>query len=226
MINNDAEILFASEALLQRLRPGDLDATLSSITRAAVEVLPQVQYASISMRHRRGTLDSYAVTDELLVQLDEKQVELQEGPCYETTTSDAYVVSANLGADERYPHYGPVAVRAGIRSQAAIRLFENPKAVGALNLYSRQVGALDHIETVSRLFSHHAAVALSYSIEVKTLREAVQSRTRIGQAVGIVMERYKIPEPQAFAFLARLSQSRNVKLRHIADQMINATTER
>jgi AmiR/NasT family two-component response regulator len=117
-------------------------------------------------------------------------------------------------------------VQAGIRSQAAIRLFESSKTVGALNLYGRQVGALDHIETVSRLFSHHAAVALSYSIEVKTLGEAVQSRTRIGQAVGIVLERYKIPEAQAFALLARLAQSRNVKLRHIADQMIDASTEK
>ena len=101
-------------------------------------------------------------------------------------------------------------------------MFENNRTAGRLNLYSRHVGALDDVETVSRLFSHQAAVALSYSIEVTTLREAVQTRTRIGEAVGIVMERYKIPEQRAFAFLTRLSQTRNVKLRHIADEMIKA----
>jgi hypothetical protein len=224
MSTQEAEILFASQALLQRLTPGDLDATLGSITRAAVEVLPQVHYASMTMRHRDGTLDSYALTDDLLGDLDERQHQLQEGPCYDATTDAAYIFSGDLRADERYPRYGPAAVAAGIRSQAAIRLFENNRTAGALNLYSQQVGALDHMETVSRLFSHQAAVALSYSIEVKTLREAVQSRTRIGQAVGIVMERYQIPEQQAFSFLTRLSQTRNVKLRYIADQLIEANT--
>ncbi|HEX8488697.1 MAG TPA: GAF and ANTAR domain-containing protein [Propionibacteriaceae bacterium] len=219
----NAEILFASQALLQRLTPGDLDATLDRITRAAVEVLPQVQFASISMRLRDGTLDSYALTDGLIGDLDEQQYQLQEGLCYDAATSDAYVMSGNLAADERYPQYGPVAVRAGIRSQAAIRLFNTPKMAAGLNLYSRHVGALGKVETVSRLFSHQATVALSYSIEIKTLREAVQTRTRIGQAVGIVMERYQMPEQRAFAFLTRVSQDRNVKLRHIADQLIDAT---
>jgi GAF domain-containing protein len=224
MPTEEAEILFASQALLQRLTPGDLDATLQSITRAAVEVLPQVQYSSITMRHRDGTLDSYALTDDLLAELDEQQFKLQEGPCYDATTHESYVAVSDLGADERYPNYGAVAVRAGIRSQAGIRLFENSRTAGGLNLYSRQVGALENLQTVSRLFSHQAAVALAYSIEVKTLKEAVQTRTRIGQAVGIVMERYKIPEQQAFAFLTRLSQTRNVKLRNIADEMIQANS--
>jgi hypothetical protein len=219
----DADILFASQALLQRLTPGDLDDTLDRITRAAVEVLPQVQYASISMRHRNGILDSYALTDDLIGDLDEQQYQLQEGPCYDAASSDAYVLAGNLASDERYPQYGPVAVRAGVRSQAAIRLFDSPRMAAGLNLYSRQVGALGQAKTVSRLFSHQAAVALSYSIEIKTLREAVQTRTRIGQAVGIVMERYEIPEQRAFAFLTRMSQDRNVKLRHIADQLIEAT---
>ena len=225
MPTEQADILFASQALLRRLTPGDLDATLRSITRAAVEVLPQVQYSSISMRHRDGTLHSYALTDDLLADLDEQQNRLREGPCYDAITEDAYVMSGDLGADERYRHYGPVAVRAGIRSQAAIRLFENPKTAGSLNLYSRQVGALADVQMVTRLFSHQAAVALAYSVEITTLKEAVQSRTRIGQAVGIVMERYKIPEQQAFAFLTRMSQARNIKLRHIAAQLIKATAQ-
>jgi GAF domain-containing protein len=220
-----ADILFASQALLQRLTPGDLDATLRSITQAAVEVLPQVQYASLSVRHHDGTLQSYALTDDLLAELDEQQYQLREGPCYEATHSDAYVVADDLSADERFQRYGAVAVQAGIRSQAAVRLFQNAKSAGSLNLYSRQVGALAEGQTLSRLFSHQAAVALAYSIEVKTLREAVESRTRIGQAVGIVMERYKVPEQQAFAFLTRMSQTRNVKLRLIADQLIKANAQ-
>ena len=225
MLVEEADLLFGSQALLGRLAPGDLDATLDSITRAAVAVLPQVQYASITMRHPDGTLDTYAATNPVSADLDEQQYQLREGPCYDATTDGLYAVAGNLAADERYPRYGPVAVRAGIRSQVGIRLFENNRTAGGLNLYSRPVGALDQAHTMSRLFSHQAAIALAYSLEVTTLKEAVQTRTRIGQAVGIVMERYKIPEQQAFAFLTRLSQQRNIKIRHLADELINAVTQ-
>ena len=225
MATNEANILHASQALLQRLTPGDLDTTLSAITRAAVEVLPQVQYSSITMRHRDGTFESFAMTSELLSELDAKQLELQEGPCFDGATDEVFAMSPDVGADERYPNYGPVAAKAGIRSQAGLQLFNTNRTAGGLNLYSRQVGAFENLETISRLFAHQAAVALSYSIEVKTLREAVQTRTRIGQAVGVVMERYKIPEQQAFAFLTRLSQNRNVKLRVIADELVAAAPQ-
>lgn len=215
-------LLQASEALLQRLQPGDLDATLRNITDAAVDVLPQVHYSSITMRHPDGTLDSYALTDDLLQELDQHQFELQEGPCYDGTTNNPYAVSTDLMADDRYPRYGPIAARAGIRSQAGIRLFENKRTVGGLNLYSRSVGALDSVSDLSRLFTHHAAVALAYSVQIADLQQAARARGRIGQAVGIVMERYGIPEQRAFAFLTRLSQTRNVKLRLIAEEFIEA----
>jgi hypothetical protein len=222
MTYEESEILFASQSLLRRLAPGDLDATLASITAAAVEVLPQVQYASITMRHPDGTLDTYASTDTIAVDLDDQQYQMHEGPCYDATTTVSYTVVGNLAADKRYPHYGPVAARAGVRSQAAVRLFENKRTACGLNLYSRHVGALDEAQTMNQLFSHQAAIALAYSLEITTLKEAVHSRTRIGQAVGIVMERYKVPEQQAFAFLTRMSQNRNIKIRHLADQLIEA----
>ncbi|HET9873106.1 MAG TPA: GAF and ANTAR domain-containing protein [Propionibacteriaceae bacterium] len=222
MTSEDAEILDVSESLLHRLTPGDLDATLHSITHAAVAVLPDVHYSSITMRHTDGTLDSYAVTDKILVELDEHQFALKEGPCYDGATNDPFAVSADLQSDKRYPRYGPIAAEAGIHSQAGIRLFENNKTVGALNIFSRDVGAFENVSAVARLFSHQAAIALAYSIQIQGLNDALRTRTRIGQAVGIVMERYKIPEQQAFAFLTRLSQHRNVKLRLIADELIAA----
>jgi hypothetical protein len=220
------DILDAAQLLQQRLVPGDLESTLNSITRAAVDVLPGVDHASFSMRHPDGTLDSYAVTDEIIVQLDERQFELREGPCYDGATQNAFAVSADLLVDPRYPRYGPFAASLGIRTQAGVRLFENPKTVGALNLFGREVGALEDAEQLSRLFAHQAAVALAYSIEIQGLNDALRSRTRIGQAVGIIMERYKLPEQQAFAFLTRLSQQGNIKLRRIADELVAATNRR
>ena len=46
------------------------------------------------------------------------------------------------------------------------------------------------------------------------------SNRRIGMAVGILMERHRLTEEQAFDRLRDLSQRRNVKLRDLAEQMI------
>ena len=217
---DDNRLLDAARRMADGLSPSDLDHTLRQITSAAVEVLPNVQYSSITVRHADGRLVTAAPTDDLLLRIDAKQYELQEGPCYEAATETGFVISSNLGADERFPHYGPAAVDEGIRAQVGVRLFDTKNSQGALNLYSTHVGAFDDIETLSGLFAHQAGVAIAYAQHVENLEEAVKTRTTIGQAVGIVMERYKLDDERAFAFLARLSQQRNVKLRVVAEEII------
>jgi len=167
-----------------------------------------------------------APTDDLLLRVDATQYELREGPCYDAAVDAAYVIASNLGADERYPNYGPKAVEEGIRAQIGVRLFDARSSQGALNLYSTRVGAFDDLETLSGLFAHQAGVAIAYAHHVENLEEAVRTRTTIGQAVGIVMERYQLDDERAFAFLARLSQQRNVKLRLVAEELIADVTRR
>ncbi len=215
-------LLDTARRLSERLSPADLDGTLQQITAAAVEVLPEVQFASITIRHADGRLETSAPTDTFLFDLDKRQYELQEGPCYQAASEAAQLIAPNLAADERYPNYGPVAVGAGIRAQAGIRLFEGAKSTGALNLYSKNVGAFEDVESLGALFAHQAAVAIAYASEIRGLTEAVRTRTLIGQAVGIVMERYRLSDDRAFAFLTRLSQARNVKLRLVAQEMVEA----
>ena len=220
MVAMDVGILDTAQEMRKRLVPGDLEDTLQAITSAAVEVLPGVDHASLSMRRADGAAQSYAVTSEVIARLDERQFELREGPCYDGTTKDLFTVSADLEHDPRYPRFGPFAASLGIRSGAGIRLFDNPGTVGALNLFSQQVGALADAAALARVFSEQAAVALAYSVEIQGLRDALESRTRIGQAVGIIMERYELQDQQAFAFLTRLSQQGNIKLRRIAEEIV------
>lgn len=219
------DVLSRAGRLAQTLRPGDLDHTLRRITTAAVEVLPEVDSASITVRHTDGRLETIAPTEESLVELDAAQYSLQEGPCYETATDEAYVVSPDLASDPRWPEYTQAALQAGIRAQAGIGLFDAPRFQGALDLYSRQVGAFEDLGPLGQLFSHQAALAIGYAQEVSDLRQAILTRQRIGQAMGIVMERYHLTEDQAFAFLTRLSQTRNVKLRDLALELIGSAGE-
>lgn len=216
----ETDMLGTAEELRARLVPGDLDATLQAITTAAKDLVPGVQDASVSMRRSDGRLESYAMTGQTIALLDQRQSELREGPCYDTLAAASSVVSEDLLADQRYPRFGPVAAAHGIRALAGVRLFENAQTVGALNLYSREVGAFEDLGVLTRLFSSQAAVALAYSLEIEGLHEAMRSRALIGQAVGIVMERYQLSDQQAFAFLTRLSQHGNVKLRRVAEELI------
>lgn len=212
------ELLDHARRLLRELAPGDLDETLTRITAAAVEVLPEVSMASITIRHNDDRLETFAPTDQVLLQIDAAQYELREGPCYESATDEAYVASTDLAADERWPQYAEVALGADIRAQAGISLFDAPRFQGALNLYSRDVGAFEDLAPLGSLFSHQAAVVIGYAREISNLRRAIATRQEIGQAVGIVMERYSLSEDRAFAFLTRLSQSRNEKLNVIAKE--------
>ena len=213
----DDRILDASRRLAAALQPGDVDTTLANITAAAVEVLPDVQASSITVKHADGRLETVAATHDFLHDVDAAQYELQEGPCYEAAVDTVHITSPNLSADERFPRYAPVALRAGVRAQAGVRLFDTPSSTGALNLYSGQV--------LSQLVAHQSAVALDYARQVDQLQEAVRSRQLIGQAVGIVMERYSVDEARAFGFLTRLSNDQNLKLRLVADRLVQASVD-
>lgn len=217
----DEHLVETMRQLSRTLTPRALDETLSNITRAAVELLPVVEYASITVLHDDQRLETVAPTADLLLPLDAAQYELHEGPCYQAAQDSVHIISPDLAADQRFPKYASIAVASGIRAQAGLRLFDAPKANGALNLYARQPGAFEDFESLAALFAHHSATAIEYAREIDNLEEAVRTRTTIGQAIGIVMERYKMPEQRAFAFLARLSQSSNTKLRRIAQDIVD-----
>lgn len=219
----DSPLDIATE-LAKRLEPGDLDATLGRMAAAAVALIPQATYASITVRHG-DRLETVLASDERVSGIDRLQHTLHEGPCYDAATDVAQVTAPDLRNDPRFPGYGPLAVEAGIEAQAAFRLFEREGNQGALNLYSVERGAFADLEALVVLFQSQAAVAIAYAYEVTNLREALETRTTIGKAMGIVMQRYGLNDERAFAFLTRLSQHRNVKLRRIAEELVSEHAE-
>ena len=216
----------SAEELAATLTPVDLDHTLGRITAAAVEALPDVDYASITVRHEDGTLETVAPTDPTLCDLDTAQYELEEGPCYDAATVAGYVSSPDLESDPRFRHYAKHALAAGIRSQAGIRLFDAPASQAALNLYSRRVGSFNDFESLAALFTQQSAQVIEYAQEIQHLHEAARTRDLVGRAVGIAMERYGLPDHRAFALLTRLSQRHAVSLPEVAQAVMSASESR
>lgn len=223
----------AAEELARTLTSSDLDEALIGITSAAVDVLPEVDFASITIRHEDGRLRTVAATHAFLERLDAAQYQLQEGPCYSAGLKQPHVVSTDLANDERFPRYAEVAVTQGVRAQVGVRIFDAVSASGAVNLFSRTPGAFANadLDGLSELFAERSSELLSQAQdrrgrEVAALRDAASSHDVVGRAVGIAMERYGMTEPRAFALLARLAEHHGTDLAVVAGAMIRASQER
>jgi len=133
------------------------------------------------------------------------------------------LVVPHLRHDQRWPRFVPEAVKLGLRSQMAVKLYlDEEGTLGGLNLYSTATDELTAAaESLADLFAAHAAIALGHARERENLNTAMHSRKTIGQAIGIVMERYDVSEDAAFGFLVRASQAGNLKLREVAQALVD-----
>jgi hypothetical protein len=204
--------------------PMDLDETLKLITRSASDTIPGVIEASISVTTREGRIETLAPTGPLVIRADHLQYELHEGPCMDAALEQPIVVVGDLATDPRWPDFGPKAATLGFGSQVAFQFRAEPHTRGALNLYAQEVDAIDQDAVhLGSMFASQVAVAMGWARQDETLNEALATRNVIGQAVGIVMERYRLDSDRAFAFLVRLSQTGNTKLRVVATALVDQT---
>lgn len=199
------------------------EAALETLARAAASNIPGADFVSITVHHPGQSLRTVAATDPLAEQADALQYELREGPCYAAVTSQRIVLVNDLASSAGFPRYGPKAAELGVRAQAGIQLVRDGERAG-LNLYARSPRAFDpDTAVISELFATQTAALLGYAEQVEQLSEALQTRTDIGTAVGILMERYGIDRHRAFAFLSRNSQNRNIKIKVLAEHIIDGT---
>lgn len=207
--------------------PGDLSSTLDAIVRSAENALPGVDHVGISMVHGGGAIETMAGTDQLVWELDAAQYELREGPCYDALSQADVLVANELQQDQRWPRYVPRAAEHGVTAQMGLRLFVEEETVGGLNLYSTEVDHFDpDVQQLAELFAAHAALALGRARHEGGLNTALHTRKVIGQALGIIMERYQLDEDRAFQFLVRVSSHGNVKLRDVAQELVDEASRR
>lgn len=202
----------------------DVDETLRLMVDLSVELIAGCDLADVMLVHPSGASTPVA-TDPLAVALDRAQLEAGEGPCLHVALEDDPVVRvADLGTDVRWPGFGPKAVALGVRSAMSYRLYlgeDRSDRLGALNLYGHAPQAFDgRAVGLGEVLAAQCATALSSAIEIEGLRTALSSRDTIGQAKGILMERYHLDGAAAFELLRTTSQERNIKLALVAEQLI------
>lgn len=206
------------------LSQGSLQATLDRIAYHSVELVEGCDVAGIlSVRDR--TVRTLAGTHELVWESDRLQSRLSEGPCFDAARDrqEVYRIADLTEETPRWPSYAPAARDLGVGSMMGFLLFTDDENLGALNLYSREADAFtEDSESVGWLLASHAAVAFSSAAHDAQLREAVATRQEIGEAIGILIERYKVDEHRAFDLLRKVSQDSNVKLREVAGRVVRS----
>lgn len=188
----------------------------------SVSLVPGCELAGVTLRRRRGRPESVAPSEPAVAACDELQYELDEGPCLDAITETPVILAVDVATDARWPVWGRrVAEEHKIAGMLSVRLFSSDRVHGALNLYSRTPGAFDdEAIDIARLLATHVSVALRSALADEQLRMAVDSRNLIGQAQGILMERFSLDASRAFAVLSRISQDRNIKLLDVAAHVV------
>ena len=182
-----------------------------------------VVYASVSLVEERRRVTTPASTDERATHADYLQYELGQGPCLDAIWEQDTFGIQDFTTEGRYPTWSRrVAEDTGIRSSLSFQLFTSGDSLGALNLYSPRPGDFDSEDRAEgSVFAAHAAVALASAQTEEQLRSAIISRTLIGQAQGILMERYKMTPEKSFEVLRQVSQGGNIKVREVAQRLID-----
>jgi len=201
----------------------DVDDTLDGVLKLAVWIAP-CDVASVSLRHGEGKkVETTAASDPVAQRAHELQQELGEGPCLDVVWDEEGVnVVPDVGDTKRWPRWSAHAAELGLSSLIAVRLFTREQTIGALDLYSHRRQDYDTDDVLAaRVVATRVSTVLARAQHEKTLWEAIDSRHQIGQAQGILMERYNLSADQAFAVLRRYSQEQNRKLRAVADEVVN-----
>jgi hypothetical protein len=201
--------------------PRGVEEVLLETTTAAVELIPGADTAGILLVGKGGKFESHAGTTALPHELDELQHTLQEGPCLGAAVDATVLRTDDFREESRWPAYSAAVVKIGVLSGLSLRLYTAERTAGALNLFGYEPTVWDsEAITIGTVLAAHAASAIMASKQGEELKSALATRDRIGQAKGIVMERFGVDDVAAFDMLRRLSQESNTPLVTVAERVI------
>jgi GAF domain-containing protein len=200
----------------------DSDTVIAELAEHAAIEIPGAQYAGVTVTRNAKQIDTPAATHKWPILLDEIQQRHREGPCLTAAWDEKTVHVADLETDDRFPMYRRDALeQTPIRSVMAFQMFIAGETMGALNVYAEQPNAFGQVSRdMGLIFAAHSSVAWNAARRDEQFKRALASRDTIGQAKGMIMERYGVDAVQAFEVLRKLSQDSNVPLVQVATDLV------
>jgi hypothetical protein len=169
-----------------------------------------------------GAATSAAASGDQARQAESLQVNHHQGPGFHAIKRRQPVVSPELRFDSRWRFWAPQAADLGFRSALSLALTDG-EPFGAVTLYSHRRSNFGSDSLAPGLgFAQQAATAITVAVEREQLLRDADARGAVGQAQGILMERYQISADQAFSLIRRSSSGSNQKLRSIAERIVGS----
>jgi len=197
---------------------GDVQQTGRQVASLASKIFPCDAAAVLVVQH--GVITPAAATDRAAGRASELQLVCSEGPSVDAVSGRRHSVVDDLRVESRWRFWAPQAAQLGWRSVVSVSLADDG-ILGVVSLYSRRPhGFTAEDLALLEVFAQHAALALTVADDRVQLRRAVEARTLIGQAQGVLMQRYQIDADQAFMVMRRYSSHRNRKLRLVAEDIV------
>jgi GAF domain-containing protein len=191
---------------------------------------PAVQMQCGVTLKRNGRAATVASSSPEATELDEVQYGYGDGPCLNAIRTGKSTVISDSRADIRWPEYCREISDRGFHSVLGVPLMTGTDGGAAVNLYAREPQAFspDIVKTVEE-FAAEAASTLQLALQLATYRDAaanlqsaMESRTNIDIAVGIIIAQNRCTQEEAIQILRRASSHQNVKLRTLAEQLVQS----
>lgn len=211
----------------QLLEPYDVDAVLGDLMRSFVAIFG-LAGAGVGLAED-DSLHATTGVPEQISELELIQQQHQIGPCVEAFRGGRAVVVADLSAyADRWPAYCRTAARLGMSTVVGLPLQLSGNQVGAVNLYSAEHRAwpAEDLEAAQVL----ADMVTSYLVNASKLRQqeqlaeqlqqALDSRTVIEQAKGVVAESRGLAVDEAFELIRRHARNHHVTVRAVSEAIV------
>jgi GAF domain-containing protein len=213
--------MFARLAVEMHAAAG-VEETVDAVVEFALQAL-DCSHAGVALYTRGGQPEIPAVTDPVVAEIYQLQLDEQNGPLMVSMRERTPVLIRDTTTDTRWPTWAEKVTSLGVRSvlDVPLQLHRESRTVGVLGLYSKVVdGFSQDDEAIAHILARHASVAVGTARRDETMSAAIDARKLVGQAMGILMERFDMDGDRAFTVLRRYSQDTNTKLRDVAEQLI------
>jgi GAF domain-containing protein len=207
----------------------DVESTIDRITHLAVACIDGADFCGVSLVVKGREIKTVGATDEIAAEVDRLQYEFGEGPCLSSIADRATFMIDDIASDRQWPRFSTAAVDKGVNSLLAFVMQISDESLAALNLFARKPHAFSTEDLrVGAIFASHAAYTLANAQtheldrqKAQQLEEALATRGIISNAVGILMAQEGLNRDEAFAMLRRTSQKLNLKLKFIAEGVVD-----
>jgi GAF domain-containing protein len=208
-----------------------LEDTLARVAHLETRQIVGCDFAGCTLV-RDGKATTAVFTDPLSPEIDSAQYESGRGPCLDAYRHGVVFRMDDTHAENPWPEFAEAAAEHGIRSTISFPLAGAQAPIGALNLYSRTPENFVDSDDISVAVVAHSSALLASAQAYwsahqlsENLQIAMGSRATIEQAKGIIMGARRCDADTAFAVLQRASQNQNRKLRDIANDIVESSTD-